>query len=274
MSPNEAQLRAALRGGEGPGLDVDRVIARAARAGRERHARRLRVASVTAVVAAVTGLGVTAGVLANRPTASENSAASSTGPAHGPAASTGRTAAGPANGDASPQLPGPPAPGPLRDAANTPCPTVLPRLDAARATGGNLLAGPVESFKVCGYTTSDGRPLIAADGTPVAAIYTGGYAAQLAASLDAASRTLLPRPCPRSTANARSIAIIGLSRSGTQMAPITSDLQCNMVITNGTAVRYNWTPPAGMADLFASLGAASTPNVGPGGTGRATGSHS
>lgn len=275
MSPNEAQLRAALRGGEGPGLDVDRVITRAVQAGRDRHARRLRVASVTAVVAAVTGLGVTAGVLASRPAPRDNSAASAgSQPANGPAQPSGGGA--PANGDlSSPAVPA--APGPLRNAASAPCPTALPRLDAARATGHALLAGPVESFKVCAYTTGDGRPLTAADGSIVAAIYTGGAATQLAASLEAAPLAPDQRQCPLDgTADSRSVAIIPVSAAGSALAPITSELRqnpCNVAITNGTAVRYDWTPPPAMAAFLAALGLPSAPGAAtPGGTGRASGS--
>lgn len=279
MSPNEAQLRAALRSGEGPALDVDRVIAHAAQAARDRRTRRLRVASVTAVVAAVSGLGITAGVLASRPTVHDSAASGGIGPATGPAQSAAGVPRGPANGDQSAPLAGPaapPAPGPLRNAVKTSCPAMLPRLDAARATGHALLAGPVESFKVCAYTTGDGRPLIAADGSIVAAIYTGGDATQLAASLDAAP-VADHRPCPLypRPANTRSVAIIAISAAGSALAPITSELQqnpCNVAITNGTAVRYDWTPPPAMAAFLATLGLPSSPSAAPGGTGRASGS--
>ncbi len=62
MSPNEFQLRAALRDGEGEHLDPDTVVARARAVTRARRDRRVRYLSVAAVVAVVGGIGTVAGV--------------------------------------------------------------------------------------------------------------------------------------------------------------------------------------------------------------------
>jgi hypothetical protein len=261
MSPNEFQLRTALRSGEGDHVDADAVIARARDTLQVRHERRVRFGSVAAVVAVVGGIGVTGGIVLNGGSSHDNTSSSGGGGQFDTAQSNrggGKAAGNP------PVVPA--ASGPLRAAAAVRCPATAPQPtitgagDRLRA-GGPLFPEPVESIKICAYQQQSGVPIPRADGTPQNTVLTGQQATALAASLDAAPKQRTSQICPHYlNADAKTLVIIGLSRSGDAMAPVTATVAqnpCNVLVTNGTAIRYDWSPPGSLAAFLATL-----PNTG------------
>lgn len=260
MSPTEFDLRAALRDGEGDGLDVDRVVAD----GHARRARRrVQLLSTAAVVTLVAVVG-TGGALIGGGSSGNNSsdslavknasgAASQNQRAAAPndksAATTTRAAAG---GSAK-------APGIADRAAAVACPTSLPRrlLPGGGSPGqfgadGPLFADPVDSIVVCSY----GSAVRTTGGlTPARLVLTGQNAMKLASSLEHASKTPLKLPCPEiRTTDQRALAIIGVTAAGKTMPAITTTLtDCNSPVTNGTAVRYNWNPPPNLGTVLRTL---------------------
>jgi hypothetical protein len=258
MSPNEFQLRAALRDGEGEHLDPDTVIARARAVTRARRDRRVRYLSVAAVVAVVGGIGTVAGVALSG--GDHNDMNSSSG-----AAKRMSTAGGGSAGAGQAASPKPAiAAGPMADAAAVPCPATAPALKLPGGgandrfgAGGSLFSGPVEAVKLCAYQQQDRIPIVGPDGQPMNTVLTGAPATQLTASLDAAPKTRPRTPCPMYlSAEGKTLVIIGLSTSGHAMAPITAVVAqnpCNQPVTNGTAVRYNWSAPASLNTFIARL---------------------
>ncbi|MEO9140036.1 MAG: hypothetical protein ABI345_13335 [Jatrophihabitans sp.] len=269
MSPSEFDLRSALHDGDDEPLDVDRIVA----GGRARAAAR-RTNLVTAVVAAAcVGLAATTGiVIANHddvgtatsadgvaggaklnPAAPQYGAKSAardavaSNPSPSSASSTG-------NGGVEPRAEN--SPGPVA------CPTVLPRLThPARPTPAPLFAGPSQSIVVCAYGTSlEAR---VGGGRPGRSILTGRDAQHLESSLEAASRTPVAIPCPIIAMNSRrEFAFLPVDSLGRTQAPITATLSaapCNVTVTNGTAVRYDWTPPAALLTRLLALNPAAPP---------------
>lgn len=256
MSPNEFQLRAALRDGEGEHLNPDTVIARARAMTQARHDRRIRLASVAAVVAVVGGIGVAGGIALN---GGGNDKTASSVDANRSASGSSGAADGAPNAANEPV-----APGPMADALAVACPDTAPALQTpgSAATGqfgaaDSLFSGPVESIKICGYQQQSREPVTAADGQPMNTVLTGQQATALAASLDAAPKIRPKTPCPLYlSANGKTIVIIGLSTSGQAMKPITATVAqnpCNQPVTNGTAIRYNWAAPGSLTGFIAKL---------------------
>ncbi len=246
MTPSESQLRAALRDGEGQALDVDSVVAGAARLHR---ARRQRLASVAGAVIVVGGIGV--GVVAvgrdgsgGPDTALAQRTAGAT-PAT-PAAGTGsRAGTAPRTRARAASMPA--------DAAGTAiaCPAHAPRLAApgGGGTGGfggsdALYAAPISAAKVCAY-------LDGADGVATTQVLTGAQAAELATSLEQAPSSRRRRECPNSTSEAGgpTLVIYALDAAGHRLRVVTASLGCPGLVTNGTATRYFWSPPTSLADL-------------------------
>jgi hypothetical protein len=268
MSPSEFDLRAALRDGEGDGVDPDRIIRNAQVARGIRRDHLVRSASIAAVVTVVAGLGVGAGLVLHHDGSQE--AGSSAGGAADRAASApmassvnGVPAGGVNQGTNSPgasgshgTISGPVAPGPLHDAAQIPCPTVLPRLTVGNAGSGPLFSGPVEAIKVCAYSTGDGA-LLGTGAAPASMIYAGQTADDIVAGIESAATEPARVPCPQyRLATGRTLVIIGVTPTGTAMTAITVQVDqnpCNVPITNGSAVRYNWQPPKVMTPFLSSL---------------------
>jgi hypothetical protein len=261
MSPNEFQLRAALRDGEGDHIDPDTVIARARAVTQARHDRRVRYGSVAAIVAVVGGIGVVAGVALHGGGTNNNatSSADSQKATGSSAAAAGADAKGGGAANA------PIAPGPMADAAAVTCPTTAPSLKLPGGggannqfgAGGSLFGGKVEAIKVCAYQQNRAEAVPGPNGQPLNTVLVGEQATELAASLDAAPKERPRTPCPLyRTGNGKTIVIIGISTSGAAMRPITATVQqnpCNLPVTNGTAVRYNWTPPGSLMRFIAKL---------------------
>lgn len=251
MSPSESELRAALRHGEGEAVNAAAIIAHAEQLRRQ---RRVRLGSIAAAMVTVAVIG-TGGALVW------------TGHRFGPKLYADNTPAAPAAGQSPSASPsGSIASGPLNDAARIACPARPPRLmlpgggsPGQFGSSASLFSGPVEAVKVCGYS------VLGTTSSPTQhTVLTGEHATELAASLDAASTRLLPIPCPVPADATTTLVVIGASRSGTAMAPVVVPLTCNGRVTNGTAVRYNWRPPATLAPLL-PLGAMPSTGV-PGGT--------
>lgn len=275
MTPTEFDLRSALRDGEGDGPDVDRVVA----GGQARRAqRRVRLLSTAAVVAFVAAAGVGGAVLVNRGGGGQSG--DSGGAALAPSRHTSVDANGGRVTDKVPAAPASAAGSGAADgktsakAAGVACPATLPRrlLPGGGSPGqfgadGPLFTDPVTSLVVCSY----GSPVRASEQvTPGRLVLDGANATELARSLENADTTRSSSPCPTIRyATARSLAIIGVTARGTAMTPVTTTLSqpaCNTVVTNGTAVRYNWSPPANLAPILDSLtprpvGSVTVPNI-------------
>jgi hypothetical protein len=249
MSPTEHDLRAALSDGEGDGPDPDRLI----ELGQARQARRrmqvLTTAAVVVIAAAGTGivaLGRTGG--GNTDSAVRGATSVDLGPTRGTGAAGGAaTGARPA------------ASGYAAKAASAAvgCPATLPRYalpgggsPGQFGAGDPLFSKPVRSVIVCSYPDAD-----TAASAPVRRALQGAQATGLAASLDAAPRSPGSSCAARAQSPARNLAIIGLAADGTQLGTVTvtrTGTSCAASqVTNGTAVRYNWTPPSDLLPILA-----------------------
>lgn len=263
MSPTEFDLRAALHDGEGDEPNVDQLILH----GRARVAqRRVRVLSTAAAVAVVAGLGTGIAVLAN----GNGNAGNSTSNAEagvGTAATRPGTAFGAASSAGAPQAAAPAASAAISDrglAASLAvrCPASLPRyaVPGGGGTGqfggdGPLFSKAVHAVVVCGYGTTNDTAS-GSTARPARLELRDVAATRLAASLSAASTTpLAGARCPNS-ASTYNFAIIGLTSDGARAGTVTAELTtpgCNGQVTNGTAVRYGWSPPAEVRDRLLAL---------------------
>jgi hypothetical protein len=274
MSPNEFQLRAALRDGEGDSIDPDTVIVRARAMTQARRDRRVRYLSVAAVVAVVGGIGTAAGItLSGGDSGTDNLSGA------GRAMSTAGSAAARPNAGGGAQA----APGPLEATAAVPCPATAPdfrtpgvRPKKESGAAGPMFSGPVEGIKVCAYEEQSRNPIEDSSGRTANTVLTGPAATALATSLEAAAKAPPKVQCPMYvTANGKILVIIGVSKSGRPMNPITAlaaQNACGRPVTNGTAVRYNWGPPRILSGFIARLRAADGGVVPVQPTGKATGS--
>jgi hypothetical protein len=273
MSPTEHDLRAALRDGEGDGPDPDRLIA----LGQAHQARRrMQMLSTAVAVVVIAGAGTGIVALARSGSGDKTNADSAVHGAAGerlavsaPGGSSGAGAG--AGGASSAALPAAAGSQNAGKAAGVGCPATLPRY--VLPGGGSpgqfgadepLFDRPVTSVIVCSYDVvpaPSGAPL-----APARVALSGASARRLAASLNgaaAAPATL----CPKRdlTASARDLAIIGLAADGTPLHTITvtrSASACaDSQVTNGTAVRYNWTPPSDLRPILAALTPTAIPKM-------------
>lgn len=272
MSPTEFDLRAALRDGEGDGPNVDRIVA----GGRARRAqRRSQLLSTAAVVVFVAAAGTGGALLWG-------------GNGSGGGNASDKAAFGAGDSRAAGQNPGAPNAQPTGTTANggsvrgsadpaVACPTSVPHLllpgggsPGQFGADGPLFPDPVDSIVVCSY----GSPLRGAGVSPARLVLTGQNATALASSLENASKTRSAQPCPAiRSSDQHSLAIIGVTAAGTALPAITTTLSqpaCNVQVTNGTAVRYDWAPPANLQTVLTTLtprpaGSGSLPPVAPSG---------
>jgi hypothetical protein len=255
MSPTEHDLRAALSDGEGDGPDPDRVIA-LAQAHQSR--RRMQVLSTAVAVVVVAGAGTGIVTLARSGSDHTTTAGSAARPHSNErysdtAAAAGGSVAAPsaANGGAG------------KAVAAVGCPATVPRYvlpggGSPGQFGANepLFSQPVTSVIVCSYDVAPAPS--SATLAPARVALRGAHAQRLVASLNDAA-TSPATPCPRRdlTAAAHDYAIIGLAANGTPLRTITvtrSASACaDSQVTNGTAVRYNWTPPSDLIPILAPL---------------------
>jgi hypothetical protein len=261
MSPTEFDLRAALREGEGDGPDVDGVIAH----GRARHAqRRVRALSTAAAVVVVVCAAAGGAVLWNTGGSGGHDNASN--------AAAGGQAYSSRSSDANGKLAQPvrPASGATksdqRNAAARPatqCPPTVPSdlvpvggNQAKSGSSGPLFTKPVQRVVVCSY----GTPSQAQGRIPVTAArleLSGDRARRLVASLNNAAKVGTTVPCPSSaTTDRHELAIIGIAADGTRAATVTATLTnpaCNVQVSNGTAIRYQWAPPPDLQPVLVTL---------------------
>lgn len=273
MSPSESDLRAALQhGDDDAGLHVSpyAIIAQ----GQAIRARRVRILSGTAAAVVVAGGAIGLASLHGTDTSSGGGGSNLAGggasakhalqhdrvaprPAGVPAAPSAAptTAASTAGG----------AGGTDYGAASTTCPATAAHLVVPGPTGrfGStkpLFAKPVAALVVCSY----GSPDLASTSSPTRLELTGRAAAQVINSLEGSRQTPAPTPCdPGPTSTSRLLAFVGLTAKGKALDPVTAtvtDPACNVQVTNGTAVRYDWTPPAA---LVARLRGLTPPKVPP-----------
>ncbi len=250
MSPSEFDLRAALHHGEGDDLNVDQLVLGArARAAQ----RRVRLLSTAAVVAVVAGASVGIAQLAGNDSEQAGSnAAGASSPANNPNADSAYGAAGSAR-SAPPRVNGPALP------SGVACPTtrpqyLLPGGGSPGQFGANqpLFRKAVSTVVVCAY----GSALQKASGPhshPVRLELRDGAATRLAASLENAAKAPPTDACG-GAGGEYEFAIIGVTeteaRAGTVTAAIAESGCDPGAVTNGTAVRYGWSPPQ---DLRARL---------------------
>jgi hypothetical protein len=252
MSPSESQLRAALRAGEGQPVNPEVVIAHARTV---RHNRRMRVGSIAAAVIAVGGIGTGIAALNTGPNGSNGSSNTAGGAIAGDKAAAPEATAP----RAAPSTAG--AAGGSRGGAGGPdaasCPDKPIRLMIPGGGGGTgqfggsgpLFAEPVDSIRVCGYAASSLGGRIDATGSTV---LLGQDADEVAASLNAAATTRKARPCP--VEPVRELVLYPIATSGGRLATVVVTYGgCAPWATNGTAVRYDWTPPPGTAGLLNRL---------------------
>jgi len=228
MSPSEADLRAALRHGEGDGVDADRVLIAASR---RRERRRTRLLSVAGAVVVVGGLA--AGLTALTHGDNESSAGSRAN------APDTRATAGPAFGAAS-------------SAAS--CPAVFPHFmhpgASTPAADSPLFSQPVNRVLVCGYGPSGVAP--------AHVLLTGSESSSLVSSLEQLPTSPHPLPtCPAvGSTVTHKLAMIGIAANGSPAGTVTAEfgaIVCGTSVTNGTAVRYGWQAPSNLQDVLTGL---------------------
>jgi hypothetical protein len=253
MSPSEFDLRAALHDGEGDPVDAGAVIA----AGQARIARRrthLRNGAVTAALLAALvggGIAVFSGG-SDRKTAGGNGGG--TVDTRGADAKAGGGAAGGAGGATAPRPSSSPAvPGPAAAAPSATCSASAPQAPSARSADPSapMFAKPVSSIVVCAYSQGNQT------GRPRASVLTGAQAREFAASLENASKTRPSGMCPDYiSADERRLAVRASTADGTPLQVVVTTINaapCRVVATNGTAVRYAWSPPVDLGPVLRQL---------------------
>ena len=128
---------------------------------------------------------------------------------------------------------------------------------------GPLFGRTVDSLVVCAY----GTPSAAATAHPQRAVLRGAAARTVVDSLEKAPRTKPTGACPfLRTADAQALAIVGVAADGTVVDTVTTtvgDPACSVRVTNGTALRYQWLPPAVLRLALAELNPSAGRSHGP-----------
>jgi hypothetical protein len=251
MTPTENDLRAALRDGEGDGLNVERIVTH----GRERAQRRSRLVNAAAITVVVAGVGVGLTFLGDSDKKnSAGSGAAAGGSEHRSSVQYGRS------GKNAPLAPGAGAasviPSAQRSAPSAAigCPASLPRYllpPTATDTGGSLFSGPAATVVVCAY----GGDSAGQKATRV--VLKGEDAKALVDSLEQTSARRPSGMCPDyRRADEQSLALIGLDASGERVGLVTTTLgrpACAVDVRNGKIVRYGWQPPAALTGKLAPV---------------------
>jgi hypothetical protein len=238
MSPSESDLRAALHDGEGRGgLNVNSLIAHAEAVAAQRRARLMSGAAIVAVVLGTgVGIGYLAGHGSTESGSSSNAGAGTAMQPNTPAHSDRRYGAvggGAANGSAA-------------DVAQAPCPKRFPQYELPGGGGlnsfganGPLFTKPVASIVVCAYGDHRARLDL-----------RGRQATALAASLENAPKATHSAPCAGGPSTEQ-LAILPIALNGSRAPTVTVTFPtCGSMATNGTAVRYDWTPPSTIRRLL------------------------
>lgn len=255
MSPSESDLRAALQHGDGDGLDVDHVVF----AARARIAeRRMRIVSGTAIVLVIAGAGVGGTLLARTGGSSVKNGSNAAAGGAADNAKPHPAAQSPANG-------GQGGGRSVYSYAAVPCPRAMPQylLPGGGSPGqfgasGALFSKPVASVVVCAYGDTASKP-VGKTVQPGRLDIGDGQAKQLAQSLESAPKTPTPTGCSEGQ-QTHELAIIGLAADGSRVGTVTASLNtstCGQQVTNGTAIRYGWTPPSALKSVLLALKPAS-----------------
>jgi hypothetical protein len=255
MSPTEFDLRAALHDGDDDNLNVDQLILGARARAAQRRVRVMSTAAIVIVVACA-GVGGTLLVRSGSGTHSAASAKDADGHANSAYGAGGSALAPPA---AAPR-------GALAEKTVGGCPAALPNLPNHRLPGGGgtrqfdtsgpLFSKPVSTVVVCAYDMSL-RAASRGAQHPARLVLHDGQATRLAASLENARKTRKQELCPNiRSADQRQIAVIGIGADGNRVGTVTTTLSepaCDVLVTNGTAIRYQWTPPKDLGNVLDEL---------------------
>jgi hypothetical protein len=243
MSPNEAQLRAALREGEDDAVGVvnaDAIIWAARLEQRNRHRRVLAVVG-GAAAAAIVGLGVT-GIVALGGGGSTPSQQANGGNSFNADSAGGGATRGAAGGRV-------PAAATKGEARRVACPSAPERflLPGGGGTGqfggsGPLFTTAVAAMKVCTFP---------ANGSPSAHVLSGAQARAVSRALEGAPATRTSAVCPGQQPPAGSVELLAVSPTQVEAKPVVITLGCpTNQVSNGTAVRYPRTLPPVLAQLL------------------------
>jgi hypothetical protein len=245
MSPTEFELRAALRAGEGDGVDADAVIGRAMSV---RHARRVRVGSIAAAAIVVGAVSVGAVTLNgnghSRMNAGSGTSLDRAGLDYASSQSAG-TSNGVGGGASAPTSGNVPKQELPVNPAAAACPASAPQLvlpggggSGQFGSGDPLFASAVAHIRVCGYASGNHTT---AQGVSID--LSGSQAAALALEISSGSITSSAKPCPTLAPGQRKaqLDLIASDTQGKAMDPVVVTVFCGNMATNGTAVRYDFT---------------------------------
>jgi hypothetical protein len=281
MAPSEFDLREALRDGEGDDVDAGRVIMIGQAYRDQRAQRRTRLLSAAAVFAIVTGGAIGLSRLGGNDDGSGNGSggapvAGAGGAFQDQPHSSNRSASGSAYGAVNgvgTAASVPAVPNVAEKAmASVDCPASAPQYELAGGGGstayggsGPLFRTTVSSAVVCAYGTSL-QAIGATTRHPARLDLAGAQAAVLTRSMER-SALVQTLDCTAGTTTHYQFAVIAFGDSGSRIRPtVSAELGCHGVTTNGTAVRYNWSPPPGLARRLIALtpaGVPASPNASP-----------
>lgn len=265
MSLNEDDLRAALHEGDSSGLDVDQLILRGRARVAQRRVHLLSGAAITVLVAAI-GVG---GAFLVKSAGGESGGSNSANAAAGDRSAPNPHAAARPSGAHGGAM-GAPAGGTLSEASKADvavrCPESMPHnllpgggSPGQFGAGGPLFSKPVASVVVCAYG-AETKPLVIGGGAtyPARLVLRDGAAKSLVTSLESAPKKPASRLCPyiQSSAGTRDYAFIGITADRRRAGTVTTEIStpgCGAQVTNGTAVRYGWTPPPDIAKRLLAL---------------------
>ena len=244
MSPNEDQLRAALRDGEGDRPDADLIIASAHAARRSRRRVAWAIAGSVAVVIAIGGgVGAFSTMRSGNSSSSSGTRAGGSAPVPTSAAGAARAAA-PA---ASPQIGSPTVTSGLA------CPRTPPTIAMPTVSNGRLLADGITAIRICLYQVGTAK---FAGTTGL----TGTAAEQLARRLEDSP---LPTPTTACTADLGPTAVILASTAKENTPIVIGNLGGCGEITNGQAARLARTVLEDQARVILRPPGLNSPGPGP-----------
>lgn len=255
MSPSEADLRAALREGEGDGVDPYDIIFAARQ---QRAHRRTVLLSAAAAVIFVGGAAAGGAALINAGNPSTTGGGNGAGNA---AQAAGRSAALPSIvRQGSHQLI--PEHGTMNRPAEPLIPLCLtPQIRRTPTSGGTktsgpLLVSPVQSFIICEYSVTSLRNTRSA--APL--VVSGAAARSLVASLANTATTPVPPTCPLNKPEAGlALTMTPVAPDGRHLTPLTAMItkpECTTTVSNGTSIRYGWQVPPRIFKLLGQTTAA------------------
>jgi hypothetical protein len=241
VAPNEFQLRAALRQGEGESPDADGLISHAVGL-RQQRRRRITAIAGSTVVVAVVALGITGIVDSGNSDSGGGSVATDTGGAaalarpHAPAKAAAEPSQPPPSATTSEA--GSPTGGVVANGIS--CPASPDRFAVPGGGGsgqfgstGPLFPSAVGALRLCGYPGAGGR-------APKTQTVVGAQARRIAAALESAPATPVAGACaPNADYLGGTLEIYPVTPSGHRMRPVVVTLSCGASqATNGTALRY------------------------------------